>query len=276
MRFGFVTCVQLGLSCMEAIYEAGGALELIMTLPNDMALQKAGRVFVDDFARRHGVPVAKVHNINDSDALEALHEADLDWLFIIGWSQIARSEVLAIPRKGVIGIHPTLLPQGRGRAAIPWAILKGLPKTGVTLFQLNEGVDTGPIFLQREIALKDRIDAGELYALVDAAHVGLVREAFPLLAHDEIIPAPQAESQASEWPGRRPEDGRINLAGTVAEADRLVRAVTRPYPGAFYEENGLRTIVWRAEPCTCEYSGPDRVLRLSDGNLRILDSETVP
>ena len=275
MRFAFVTCVQLGLSCMEAIYEVGGKLDLVITLEDDMAQGKSGRIYVDDFAKKHGIPVAKVRNINRPEALEILREARIDWLFIIGWSQIAKDELLSIPQQGVLGMHPTLLPVGRGRAAIPWAILKGLDRTGVTMFKLDSGVDTGPLLAQKEIALDDTIDAAALYRQVDRAHVELMREAFPLLEAGALELKEQDESLASEWPGRTPEDGRIDLSGSVKDAERLVRAVTRPYPGAFVDIDDNRVIVWRAEIVDATYDGPDRVLRFPDGRLRCLETEEV-
>ena len=143
MKFGFVTCVELGLSCMEEIYAAGGELDLAITLHDDRAINKSGRVYLDDFCGARGIDLVKVRHINDSEAIEAIRSREIDWLFIIGWSQIAGPQVLAAPTHGVHGIHPTLLPEGRGRAPIPWAILKGLKETGVTLFKLDEGVDTG-------------------------------------------------------------------------------------------------------------------------------------
>jgi methionyl-tRNA formyltransferase len=158
----------------------------------------------------------------------------LDWLFIIGWSQVAHEEVLSAPAKGAIGMHPTLLPVGRGRAAIPWAILQGLDVTGVTMFQLDGGVDTGPIIAQKTIPLTADSDAGQLYEAVDRAHVELMREIFPKLCEGSLDPQPQDDGLATEWPVRSPEDGEIRTDRSVADAERLVRATTRPYPGAFF------------------------------------------
>ena len=100
---------------------------------------------------------------------------------IIGWSQIARDAVLAAPRLGVLGMHPTLLPVGRGRAAIPWAILKGLEKTGVSLFKLDAGVDTGPIGGQISLDVAAEETATSLYERVNAAHCGLIARCWPAL-----------------------------------------------------------------------------------------------
>src|SRR4051812_34024739 len=114
MRTGFVTCVELGLSCMHAIYDLGGKLDVAISLPDDLARKKSGRVYLDQFAAEHGLALFKFHSINDPECLSRLRAENLDWLFIIGWSQIASREVLAAPRLGALGIHPTLLPEGRG------------------------------------------------------------------------------------------------------------------------------------------------------------------
>jgi len=114
MRFGFVTCVQLGLSCMEAIYSTGNDLSLVISLKDNIAKKKSGRVYLDDFCASKSVDLLKVRNINEEDAVRVIKEKKLDWLFVIGWSQIAKKNVLEAPACGVIGIHPTLLPQGRG------------------------------------------------------------------------------------------------------------------------------------------------------------------
>ena len=274
-NFGFVTCVQLGLSCIEAIYDVGGRLELLVTLPDNRAVNKSGRIYLDDLARKHDVPLVKVGHVNDPEARAAIEAADLDWLFIIGWSQIAGNEVLEIPRKGVIGMHPTLLPEGRGRAAIPWAILKGLGQTGVTMFKMDAGVDTGPIISQRVVPLHDRIDAAELYAAIDRAQVELMKQAFPLLAAGTVELQVQDEELATEWPGRKPEDGRIDLASSVHEAERLVRAVTAPYPGAFFDDAEGRVIVWQARILPDGEPGELPTIAFSDGKLELLRWERV-
>lgn len=271
IKFGFVTCVQLGLRCMEAIYEVGSSLDLVVTLRDEQATAKSGRVYVDDFCSARGIPLLKSRHVNDGAVVEAIMNHGIDWLFIIGWSQIANETVLAAPTQGVLGIHPTLLPQGRGRAAVPWAILKRLERTGVTLFKLDIGVDTGPIIAQREIPMNPRITATELYEHVNVAHAALIREAIPKLSVGDLKPREQDHSVATEWPGRTPEDGEINLDGSVLDAECLVRAVTHPYPGAFFLRDGQQVVVWRAHVETDPTIIPGTpVLTFADGTL-VLD-----
>jgi methionyl-tRNA formyltransferase len=250
MKCAFVTSVQLGLSCMEEIYQVGGKLECVITLKDNLARSKSGRVYVDDFCNQHNIEIVKIRKVNDSEAIEAIQRHEIDWLFIIGWSQIAQREVLQAPKRGVLGMHPTLLPQGRGRAAIPWAIIKGLDKTGVTMFQLDEGVDTGPIVAQEVLPIAPDETATSLYHRVNEAHRKLMRRVWPDLVADRLVFQQQDESQATEWTGRTPEDGGIIQAMDCVSVDRLVRATTHPYPGAFLDYEGTRYRIWcgRAHP----------------------------
>jgi methionyl-tRNA formyltransferase len=227
--------------------ELGADLAYLGTIRDDIAPYKAGRIYLDDFASRHNTPLHKFRNMNDPDAVERLRAADLDWLYVIGWSQMAKSEVLSIPRRGVVGIHPTLLPVGRGRASIPWAIIKGLKETGVTMFQLDEGVDTGPILGQVRIPVEDDETSTTLYEKVVASHRTLVRQTYPQIADGTIEPIPQDEERATVWPGRKPADGLLDPEVMDAEhVDRHVRALTHPYPGAFVRVDDKQVLrIWK-------------------------------
>jgi methionyl-tRNA formyltransferase len=242
-------------------------------LEDDLATQKSGRVFLDEFCGKHDIALLKCRHINDHELYSSLDFFELDWLFIIGWSQIAGSQILALPKNGVIGAHPTLLPIGRGRASIPWAIVKGLTETGVTLFKMDEGVDTGPIISQSRVP----IDAGEtattLYRKIALMHASLVAETFFKLSDETLQILPQDESVATVWPGRKPEDGVIDLDGSVYDAEALVRAVTHPYPGAFFYGNDRKCIVWESRLVDDEFGGEKLIFK--DGILGLIDFEYI-
>ncbi|CDO03680.1 Bifunctional polymyxin resistance protein ArnA [Oceanobacillus picturae] len=267
-RIAFATCVQLGLSCIEEIYRIGGNLDLLITLNDDKSRNKSGRIYLDDIANVHNAPLLKINNINDQEVISALEDYEIDWLFIIGWSQIAKKDVLNTPTHGCIGMHPTLLPIGRGRAAIPWAIIKGLKKTGVTMFKLDEGVDTGDIIGQETIELNHNTTAKVLYEDVNKMHITLISNYWDKIVNNKVELTKQDDSKATEWPGRKPEDGEILSSMTMEEADNLVRAVTHPYPGAFYinEKNTFR--IWSAK--TQKNGG---TIKLNDGYLTPIDYE---
>jgi len=267
-KIAFTTCVQLGLSCIEEIYRIGGKLELLITLKDEKAKNKSGRIYLDEIAERENIPLLKINNINDPEVVEALKKYDIDWLFIIGWSQIAKKEVLETPKFGCIGMHPTLLPIGRGRAAIPWAIIKGLDKTGVTMFKLDEGVDTGYIIGQGVIEINENTSATDLYKKVNDMHVELISKYWDDIVNDRVILTKQDETNATEWPVRKPEDGELLRSMTMDQADKLVRAVTHPYPGAFYKDGDKTIRIWSANV------DPNQgLIKLADGYLTPINYE---
>lgn len=271
MKVAFCTCVQIGLSCIEAVLEIGGSFDLFITLNDAKAKSKSGRIYLDRLSKETGTPLLKINHVNDQETIAALREHEIDWLFIIGWSQIASKEALDTPNFGAIGAHPTLLPVGRGRAAVPWAILKGLDKTGVSFFQMDEGVDTGLILGQEVIDLVEDETATLLYNKVNKAHETLIKNIWPLLINGTLKGVLQDESKATYWEGRKPEDGKI-YANTMSklEVDRLVRATTRPYPGAYLElTKELKKVIWRGS--LTRVPGAEE-LNLKDGTYYILES----
>jgi methionyl-tRNA formyltransferase len=243
-KIGFVTCVQLGLACMEAIYRIGGRLELAVTLHDHLAQKKSGRAYIEGFCNQNAIDLLKVGNVNEQSVIDAVVAKQIDWLLIIGWSQIARKPILDAPALGTLGIHPTLLPEGRGRASIPWAILKGLKRTGVTLFKLDEGVDTGDIVDQEILPIASDETATSLYSRVQLSHETLIKRVWPQLVNNTLRLQEQDEEFASQWPARTPEDGRITSQMDCESIDRLVRATTHPYPGAFIDTTSKRYRIW--------------------------------
>lgn len=246
MKFAFVTCVQLGLSCIEKIYKIGGKLDLLITLNDNKAVHKSGRIYLDSFSEKNGVPLLKINHINDEIAINTIKDKGIDWLFIIGWSQIANEDVIAAPKLGTLGMHPTLLPKGRGRASIPWAIIKGLSYTGVTMFRIDKGVDSGDILCQKKVEIVSTDNACSLYSKVNEAHEVIMEKVFPLLVDNKVNFVKQNETQVTYWEGRKPEDGLITFDMNINYVERMVRALTRPYPGAFIIENEKKIIIWKA------------------------------
>ena len=275
MKIAFCTCVQLGLSCIEKIHDLGVEFDLLITLKDSKAQAKSGRIYLDDFAKQAKVDLLKIDHINDQEVIDTLVKREIDWLFIIGWSQIANSELLDSVKKGVLGAHPTLLPVGRGRASIPWAIIKGLDKTGVTLFKLDTGVDTGPVCAQVEIPLNAKETATSLYKKVNDAHIELIELAMQGLANNTLEMVIQDEEQATIWDGRTPADGLLTESMRVEEVDRLVRATTKPYPGAFIDKGDSKLIIWDGTLAS-NVAAPDSLtIEFADGPYTATQWETV-
>ncbi len=271
-KIGFVTCVDLGKSCLQAIYQEGYKVDIAITLKDKNAKNKSGRAYIDDLCHENNTNLFKVDHINDEESLEFIQSHDLDILFVIGWSQLLSKQVIDSVRD-IYGMHPTLLPMGRGRAAIPWTILKKLKYSGVSLFRIEEEVDSGALILQEKFKIEEKINATELYQLSKDAHVRLIKRALPMLSKNEIKEIKQNTEKISYWPQRKPDDGLINLDGSIYEAELLIRAVTKPYPGAFFFEKEKKIIVWKSKVLKSKKNIKEnqKVLRFFDGLLLLED-----
>ena len=240
---------EIGRRCLEAAAEAGGEVAGIVTLPGPIDPNRSGQCAFDDVAVRVGATLIETTDVNAPDTVDTVRALEPGLIFVVGWSQLVRDAFISTASEGVYGMHPTLLPRHRGRAPIPWAIITGLARTGVTLFEITDPTaDSGPIVGQAEIAIAPDETAATLYEKTADAHVELVREYVPQLVAGTAPRIPQDPRRASVWPKRTPADGIIDWETRAAYLDTWVRAQTRPYPGAFTFLGDERIVVWRARP----------------------------
>ena len=255
VRTVWVSFDVIGRRCLEACAETGAEVVGIVTLPKPVDPNRSGQCRFDNVAEQHGAELIESADVNSPETLERVRALQPDAIFVVGWSQLLREDLIAVAKRGVFGMHPTLLPRHRGRAPIPWAILSGLARTGVTLFEIAESTaDSGPIVGQVELPISDDETATTLYERITDAHTELIREYMPQLA-DGIAPRiPQDPSRASSWPKRTPADGIIDWETRAPYLDAWVRAQTRPYPGAFTFLGPAKLVVWRARPVALDAS----------------------
>jgi methionyl-tRNA formyltransferase len=254
-RLAWVSFDEQGRDCLRLAAELGAEIAAVVTLPGPVDPDRSGQCRFDETAAELGAQLIETADVNAPDTVAALRAASPDAVFVVGWSQLVRDDFIAVAREAVLGMHPTLLPRHRGRAPIPWAILSGLARTGVTLFEIVDGTaDSGPIVGQLEIPVASDETATTLFAKVAEAHVELIREHVPKLVDGTAARIPQDMERASAWPKRSPADGIIDWETRAPYLHDWVRAQTRPYPGAFTHVGGQRLVVWRARPV--ELPGP--------------------
>jgi methionyl-tRNA formyltransferase len=222
-------------------------LSAVVTLPPDLAGRHSDFVDLADEAARAGAKLIHAANANVPDVLAQIREAAPDLLFVIGWSQLCGPDLLSVASGGAIGYHPAPLPHLRGRAVIPWTILLEQPITAGSLFWIDGGVDSGPILAQRFFHVAPDETAASLYARHMEALEAMLAEAVPALVAGNAPHRVQDERYASWTAKRTPEDGRINWNCPAREIERLIRAVGRPYPGAFTTIRDERLVVWQAK-----------------------------
>jgi methionyl-tRNA formyltransferase len=209
----------------------------------------SGYTQMDSLAQASGLRYVEFEDLNAPRIVEAVREWAPDVFFIVGLSQLAKKELLAIPRLGCVGFHPTRLPEGRGRAPVSWMTLEGRPGAA-TFFQMNEGADAGPILAQEPFAVAETDYASDVTQKLEAAIDVALDRWLPRLKKGEWKGAPQAEERATFYGRRNPEDGLIDWNWPVKKIFALIRAASHPYPGAYTFVENRKCIVWRGEPET--------------------------
>ncbi|MBT6053553.1 MAG: methionyl-tRNA formyltransferase [Candidatus Scalindua sp.] len=170
-----------------------------------------------------------------------------DIIFVFGLSQIIPISILKTPTIGCLGSHPALLPQNRGRHPIIWALANGLTKSGVTLFWLNEGVDSGDIWAQKAFDISVEDNASTIYNKVSNLSINLLNEKIPEIEKGIVTRIQQEHSKANYWRKRTSRDGEIDWRMSSKRINDLVRALTMPYIGAHCNFKGKEIIIWKAK-----------------------------
>src|SRR5512145_3355442 len=177
MRTVWVSFDTIGRDCLEAAADEGAEIVGVVTLPGPIDPNRSGQCSFDEVAERLGAALIETVDINALDTLNAVRKLGPELVFVIGWSQLVHDPFTATAREGVFGMHPTLLPRHRGRAPVPWAILTGLARTGVTLFEIVDATpDSGAIVGQAVVDIAPDETATTLFARIADVHVALVRE----------------------------------------------------------------------------------------------------
>ncbi len=233
---------------LEEMINIGFPIDMVFSLAEEFSSEVSGYYPIHDTAEKNNIPYCKFKKINDEKNIEIIKKIVPDYIFVIGLSQLIDKRILSIPTEGVVGFHPTPLPKYRGRAAMVWQVLLGVHETKCTLFMIDEGMDSGDIIGQEDYVIDDddyAEDVGE--KLLDALR-RLCNKTLRQIMDGTVIRRPQNDEEASYLLIRRPEDGLIDWKLPVKDIHRLIRAVSRPYPGAYgmYDGNH-QIIIWKAE-----------------------------
>ncbi len=212
-----------------------------------------------------GVPVFQPEKLRTPEAFARLQAWAPDLIVVAAFGQILRQNVLDLPPQGCINVHASLLPRWRGAAPIPAAIRAGDAESGVTIMQMDAGMDTGPILAQRAILLDPRETGQSLHNKLALLGGELLLETLPAYLSGQIRPRPQPDDPTliTYAPPLKKEEGLIDWARSAAEIDRLVRAFT-PWPGTFTYWRGRLLKVLGGTPADGAVE-PGRVIRHGDG-----------
>jgi len=202
----------------------------VVTQPDRVAgrglqLQQSG---IKQLAHDLGLETFQPERIRDEAAQNRIRELGADVMVVVAYGQILPASLLTAPRLGTLNVHASLLPRHRGPAPIEWSILSGDTETGITIMQMDAGVDTGPILAQVQVPLAPDATAGPLERQLASLGAQLMVETLDGLQRGAIIPVPQPAQGATRAPRLKSEDGKLNPATMSAqEIDRRVRALSK-------------------------------------------------
>jgi methionyl-tRNA formyltransferase len=275
----------VGVRCLKALIGAGVDVALVVT-HEDNPRETIWFDSVAELAREFGIEVITPEDPNSDAVVDKIRALGPDFLFSFYYRKMLKEALLSIPRRGAYNMHGSLLPKYRGRVPINWAVLHGERETGATLHVMNIKPDNGPLVDQFAVPILPDDTAAEVFAKVTVAAEIVLWRSLPALIAGTAELRQQDLSQGAYFGGRGPQDGLIDpLAGTEALHD-FVRALSRPYPGAFADLPAGRLIVWKtrrlapagsaAPIAAARLRVDDTLLRLDcadGGALAVLDAE---
>ena len=260
MKVVFAGTPEFAAIALKALHEAGHEIPLVLTQPDrpagrGMRLQPSA---VKQYALAQGMPVAQPvslrldgkHPDEARQAYDLLNRTPFDVMVVVAYGLILPDSVLSIPRFGCLNIHASLLPRWRGAAPIQRAIEAGDAETGVTIMQMDEGLDTGPILMMRNIPIESDDNAASLHDKLAALGATLIVSALHQLEKGQLTPAPQPQEGANYASKISKEEAALDFDKPAEQLANKIRAFN-PFPGATACFQGTPVKIWRAEPVVC-------------------------
>jgi len=227
---------------------------------------------VKTLALELNIPIMQPEKLREPQAMAQLQEWKPDLIVVAAFGQILKKDVLNMPRYGCINVHASLLPRWRGAAPINAAILHGDEETGVTIMQMDVGLDTGPMLVRKSIRIGRDDTAGSVIQALSTLGADLLTETLPEYFSGNIKPVSQPAEGATYAPMLKKEDGLLDFTRPAIELERRVRAMN-PWPGAWFEWNGNLLKVLRASTISGEKSLPSGTQLTVEGRPAVQSAE---
>ncbi len=241
----------VGYRCLSVLLAHGVDVRLVVT-HRDNPKETIWFESVQKLAELHGIPVITPENPNVPEIVEQIQVLQPDFYFSFYYREMLKAPLLAIPQRGALNMHGSLLPKYRGRVPVNWAIIRGETETGATLHYMTEKPDNGDIAAQQAVPILPNDTAHEVFQKVTVAAEMALNDVLPALLAGKAPRVKQDLSKGAYFGGRKPEDGIINWSQSAQEVHNLVRAVAPPYPGAMTQVMGkpMRLLQTLVTKCT--------------------------
>ncbi|NLK73512.1 MAG: methionyl-tRNA formyltransferase [Clostridiales bacterium] len=260
MKIVFMGTPEFAVEALISIVESGHDVCAVIT-QTDKPKGRGNKVQyqpVKEEALKRGLVVMQPEKVRDPSFIEQLKKINPECIVVAAYGQILPKEILSIPKYGCVNIHASLLPKYRGAAPIHWAVINGEEKTGITIMQMDAGLDTGDMLLKEEVFINDRT-AGELHDVLAQIGARLITEALEKMVNGTLVPHPQNDEEASYAPMLNKKTGAIDWKKTPLEIQQLVRGLN-PWPMAYtiYEDTHMKVL---------EGEATDRNTDISEGTI---------
>ncbi len=269
MSIVFVGTPAFAVPSLRRLHADGHAISAVITQPERPA-GRGRRTTASPIklaAQELGLPIWQPATLREPDALRRLAALQPQVIVAVAYGQLLRREVLEVPPRGVVNVHPSLLPRWRGASPIAAAILAGDEETGVTIMLMDAGMDTGPVLAQETAHISPADTAGSLTERLSLLGSGLLSRTLPGWLAGEIEPQPQDDSAATVTRLIRKEDGAIDWTLPAIDIWRRVRAYN-PWPGAYTALDGESLHIWQAWPLEGAAASPPGVVVALDDAAR--------
>jgi UDP-4-amino-4-deoxy-L-arabinose formyltransferase/UDP-glucuronic acid dehydrogenase (UDP-4-keto-hexauronic acid decarboxylating) len=232
-----------GCSGIKALLNEGYEISAVFT-HKDSEKENVWFSSVAEVAAENGIPVYAPDDVNHPIWEEKIKALAPDVIFSFYYRNMIGESILSIPEQGAFNLHGSLLPKYRGRCPINWVLVNGETETGVTLHYMTAKPDAGDIVGQERVAISDNDTALTLHKKLVVSAEALLRQELPKIKNGTASRIPQVKGESTYFGGRKPEDGQIHWNQDATAIRNLVRAVTRPYPGAYSYLGNLKCFFW--------------------------------
>jgi methionyl-tRNA formyltransferase len=249
MRIIFLGTPAFAVPALKALIESKHEVCAVFTQPD----RRSGRGQevhpppVKVLALEHGISVYQPMKIRTDDNRPLIADLKADFLVVAAFGQILPTWLLKAAKVAPVNIHPSLLPKYRGAAPVTWAVLNGDAISGVTIMEMNEGLDTGPILLQREFPVPEGMSGGELETALSEIGAKLLLETLDAFCNGTVRPKAQDDAQASAAPRITKEMGLLDWSRVALAVHNRIRALN-PWPLCFSSYKGQRIQILRSRP----------------------------
>lgn len=249
MKIVFMGTPDFAVGALEALIEAGHEITAVVTQPDKPKGRSGALQFppVKECAVKHNIPVFQPVRIKTPENVAQLREYPADVFVVVAFGQILSQEILDMPKYGCLNIHASLLPKYRGASPIQHVIIDGEQETGVTIQQMDAGIDTGDMLYKKVLPIEQEDTFETLHDKLVPLGGQCIVETLKLLEAGQLVPKAQDDSMSCYAPLIRKEMGCLDFTKTTAQLDRLIRGMN-PWPSAYTSYHGKQLKVWKAQP----------------------------